>query len=113
MRDDLFVMVDPPKGGVLRLRARLQRRPQPRRWRRATVGAAVVVLAAIATLWARTDPARRPAPDTVVAFDPALHPALAVVGDTVLPPVSLRSPSGALQRRSTRDENIVLYELAP
>jgi hypothetical protein len=116
MLDDLFAMVDPPPGAVLRLRATLQRRAQRRRRRRAALGATIVLAAVLVTLRSSRDPVPPPPAATVAAFDVSLHPALALVGDAVLPPVALRgsaSVSSTLLRRPTLDEDVLLYELAP
>jgi len=111
MHDDLFEPIEPPPHAIERLRATLRRRAQARRRRRAVAGAAVVLAAVLATLRSSGESTDVPRTATIVAFDTALHPALAVVDD--LAPVTPRGASSPLLRRPTRDDDVVLYELGP
>ncbi|HET6585879.1 MAG TPA: hypothetical protein VFG69_20625, partial [Nannocystaceae bacterium] len=109
MRADLFPAIEPPAGAIARLRATLRRRERHRRWRRAAIGAALVVAAGIGLLRGATDRDRADATN-VVAFDASLHPALAVADELARPALSPRGSTGALLRRPTADDSIVWYE---
>ena len=109
MHDDLFEVMDPPPHAIERLRATIRRRARGRRLRRVIAGTAVVLAATLALL--RPTAAPLGVQPTLVGFDPALHPALAIADE--LAPVSPRGASSPLLRRPTRDEDVLLYELGP
>ncbi|PCC75414.1 hypothetical protein SAMN02745121_03859 [Nannocystis exedens] len=102
---DMFVRLDPPPGGLTRLRARLDA-PAPARWPWWLVGAGLAAAAPLLALSLRTAELPSAAPAPVVAAAPAPVPAAApvdlIAGRTDLHPAwiglgRLAPPSEPLQ----------------
>ena len=123
---DMFVVLDPPPGGLLRLRARrAASRRRPGLWLLA--GTAVTAAAALALLLTPPAPqaptapqvAAAATPDLLAGRDPAtLHPAW--IGLRQLPPPAepltlAPEPGDALASRriAVADSNVILYMLDP
>ncbi len=115
LEPDPFIILDPPPGGLERLRARLDRRT---RRRRMALGTLTLSLAAAAVLLLLLPRAVAPAD---VDTDPVArllqgveHPALTAWGHAPTPTEGITILAGATDatRVETRRRSVVMYELS-
>ncbi|MFZ6184597.1 hypothetical protein [Nannocystis pusilla] len=119
---DMFVVLDPPPGGLARLRARRDA-PAPPRWPWWLAGAGLAAAAAVLALSLRpaapptpAAPTPAPAPVDLIAGRTDLHPAWIGLGRVAPPPEPLQlAPelAGALASRRVAlpRQDVVLYML--
>lgn len=116
LEPDPFIILDPPPGGLERLRARLDRRTRRRRMALGTV--TLCLAAAAVSLLTLLPPV---APPTDLDTDPVTrllhdveHPALTAWGHAPTPTEGITILAGATDatRVETRRRSVVMYELS-
>ncbi|MHB8419564.1 MAG: hypothetical protein ACYDCL_15925 [Myxococcales bacterium] len=102
--NELFPLLEPPPGGLARLRQRLAEGRQRRRWVVALAAAVPLAAGAAAALLLTRPPSAETLGLALPDLRPPVEPVAAVAGDAS-PPV--------LQRLASADPKVVIYLVAP